>query len=258
MPRRKGTFSLINVEGEPGAIGRVPPFLAHRFPSAIVKFDVARGEPLRNELGFCIRCAPGEAGEAIGQIATEGAPGARFEGYTSAAESEAKVLRNVFAEGDAWFRTGDLMRKDARGFYYFVDRIGDTFRWKGENVSTFEVAEAIAACPGVVEATAYGVLVPGAEGRAGMAALVIDAGFDFAVLHAHLRARLPTYARPLFLRICKTIETTETFKQKRAELAREGFDPGAITDALYFEAGDAYVPLDLSLFTRIATGQMRL
>ncbi|MDR3408488.1 MAG: long-chain-acyl-CoA synthetase [Methylovirgula sp.] len=254
----EGTFSLINVEGEPGAIGRVPPFLAHRFPSAIVKFDVARGEPLRNELGFCIRCAPGEAGEAIGQIAAKDAAGARFEGYTSTAESEAKVLRNVFAEGDAWFRTGDLMRKDARGFYYFVDRIGDTFRWKGENVSTFEVAEAIAACPGVVEATAYGVLVPGAEGRAGMAALVIDAGFDFAVLHAHLRARLPAYARPLFLRICKTIETTETFKQKRAELAREGFDPGATSDALYFETGDAYVRLDSSLFTRIATGQMRL
>ncbi|WP_245441013.1 long-chain-acyl-CoA synthetase [Methylovirgula ligni] len=254
----EGTFSLINVEGEPGAIGRVPPFLAHRFPSAIVKFDVTHGEPLRDENGFCIPSAAGEAGEAIGQIAARDTTGARFEGYTSAADSEAKVLRNVFAEGDAWFRTGDLMRKDARGFYYFVDRIGDTFRWKGENVSTFEVAEALAACPGVVEATAYGVLVPGADGRAGMAALVLDAAFDLAAFHAHVQEHLPPYARPLFLRICETIETTETFKQKRAQLARDGFNPTEIRDVLYFDTGDAYVPLDASLFAHIAAGKLRL
>lgn len=254
----EGTFSLINVEGEPGAIGRVPPFLAHRFPSAIVRFDVGGGEPARDESGFCIPCAPDEPGEAIGKIAATDGAGARFEGYTSTAESEAKVLRNVFAKGDAWFRTGDLMRKDARGFYYFVDRIGDTFRWKGENVSTFEVAEALAACSGVIEATAYGVLVPGTDGRAGMAALVIDSAFDFTGFHAHVRAHLPPYARPIFLRICETIETTETFKQKRTQLARDGFDPNKIADVLYFDNGDAYVPLDPSLFARIASGEMRL
>ncbi len=143
----EGTFSLINVEGEPGAIGRVPPFLKHRFLSALVKFDVARGIPHRDSDGFCAPCAPDEIGEAIGKIGSRAEAGARFEGYTSAEDSDAKVLRNVFAAGDAWFRTGDLMRQDAKGFFYFVDRIGDTFRWKGENVSTFEIAEALNAVP---------------------------------------------------------------------------------------------------------------
>ena len=178
----EGTFSLINVEGEPGAIGRVPPFLKHRFPSALVKFDVARGEPMRDSDGFCVPCAPDEIGEAIGKIASGAGAGARFEGYTSAEDSDAKILRNVFAAGDAWFRTGDLMRQDAKGFFYFVDRIGDTFRWKGENVSTFEVAEALNAVPGVIDATAYGVTIPGADGRAGMATLVIEAGLRFEAL----------------------------------------------------------------------------
>jgi fatty-acyl-CoA synthase len=254
----EGTFSLINVEGEPGAIGRVPPFLAHRFPSAIVKFDATRGHPLRDENGFCISCTAGEIGEAIGQIAASGAAGGRFEGYTSAEESEAKVLRDVFAVGDAWFRTGDLMRRDMRGFYYFIDRIGDTFRWKGENVSTLEVGEVLAACPGVAEVIVYGVRVPGADGRAGMAALVPDAAFDLKIFHAHVRTHLPPYARPLFLRLCRGIETTETFKQKRALLAQEGFDPTKVTDPLYCDSGEAYEPLEANLFAHITAGQIRL
>jgi fatty-acyl-CoA synthase len=255
----EGTFSLTNVEGKPGSIGRVPAFLAHRFPAAIVKFDVERGEPVRDERGFCIRCARNEAGEAIGKIASAQL-GARFEGYTSRAETEKKVLRNVFVEGDIWFRTGDLMRQDQQGFFYFVDRVGDTFRWKGENVSTFEVAEAVAACPGVIEASAYGVMVPGTEGRAGMAALVAGADFDLGTLRSHVCARLPGYARPLFLRICNEIETTETFKQKKTHLTREGFDPTIIADPLYFDdpESEAYVRLDHGLFERIAKGDVRL
>jgi fatty-acyl-CoA synthase len=254
----EGTFSLINVEGEPGAIGRVPPFLKHRFPSALVKFDVARCEPMRDAGGFCVPSVPGEIGEAIGKIASGSAAGARFEGYTSAEDSDAKVLRNVFAVGDAWFRTGDLMRQDAKGFFYFVDRVGDTFRWKGENVSTFEVAEALNAVPGVIDATAYGVTIPGADGRAGMATLVIAPGFDLKLLHARLTALLPSYARPLFLRISAEIEATETFKQKKALLARDGFDPGKIEDQLYFDNGAAYVPLDASLFAKINADEIRL
>ncbi|MEJ0049912.1 MAG: long-chain-acyl-CoA synthetase [Methylovirgula sp.] len=254
----EGTFSLINVEGEPGAVGRVPAFLKHRFPSALVKFDVVRGEPFRDSDGFCVPCAPDEIGEAIGKIASGASAGARFEGYTSAKDSDAKVLRNVFAAGDAWFRTGDLMRQDAKGFFYFVDRIGDTFRWKGENVSTFEIAEALNAVPGVTDATAYGTTVPGADGRAGMATLVIAPGFDLKLLHGRLSALLPSYARPLFIRISAEIEVTETFKQKKAQLAREGFDPGKIEDQLYFDNGTGYVPLDGSLFARITAGEIRL
>jgi fatty-acyl-CoA synthase len=254
----EGTFSLINVEGRPGAIGRVPPFLKHRFPSALVKFDIERGEPLRDTNGFCVPCASDEVGEAIGKIASNAAAGARFEGYTSVEDSEAKVLRNVFTAGDAWFRTGDLMRQDAQGFFYFADRIGDTFRWKGENVSTFEVTEALNAVPGVLDSTAYGVVVPGADGRAGMATLVILPEFDLTLLHARLKALLPSYARPLFLRISAKIEATETFKQKKALLAREGFDPETIEDQLYFDDGTRYVPLDLNLYAKINAGEVRL
>ena len=129
---------------------------------ALVKFDFETGEPIRNEEGFCIRCSTNEAGEAIGQILDDGTSAAgRFEGYADKVATEKKSLRNVFVNGDAWFRTGDLMRKDEKGFFYFVDRIGDTFRWKGENVSTTEVAATVCAYPGVVEAVVYGVKIPG-------------------------------------------------------------------------------------------------
>src|SRR5581483_7350034 len=118
----EGSFSLYNCEGKPGAVGRIPPFLSHRMPVALVKFDDASGAPLRNDTGLCIRCAVNEVGEAIGQIS--GAHGGRFEGYADTESSEKKVLRNVFTPGDAWYRTGDLMRKDAQGYFYFVDRVG--------------------------------------------------------------------------------------------------------------------------------------
>ena len=138
----------------------------------------------------------------IGRIVNDPArPGNRFEGYAAANQNENKILRDVFEKGDAWFRTGDLMRKDERGYFYFVDRVGDTFRWKGENVSTSEVAEAINTFPGIADANVYGVTVVGRDGRAGMAAIVCDGQCDLGALHAHLAANLPDYARPLFLRI---------------------------------------------------------
>jgi len=166
----------------------------------------------------------------------------------------------VFARGDAWYRTGDLMRKDAGGFFYFVDRIGDTFRWKGENVATAEVAEAIAAFPGVIEATVYGVAVPATEGAAGMAAIVADGALDLAALREHLLRRLPAYARPLFLRVKNSIEITGTFKHKKNGLARDGFDPAATPDAIYFDdpAQQAFVPLDAALHARLVAGAIRL
>src|SRR5262249_54740724 len=147
----EGNFSLYNCEGRVGAIGRIPPFLAHRLPVALVRFDVAAQAPLRDASGRCVRCAPGEAGEALGQIVASNEL-TRFEGYTDAEASSRKILRDVFAPGDAWYRTGDLMRQDAQGFFYFVDRVGDTFRWKGENVSTTEVEAVLAGVPGVTEA----------------------------------------------------------------------------------------------------------
>jgi len=269
----EGSFSLYNAEGEPGAIGRIPPYLARRQPVALIAHNVDTGEPVRDANGLCIRCAADEAGEAIGLIAAapsfprprigasgKSGAGGRFEGYTNARDSQKKVLRDVFEPGDAWFRTGDLMRRDARGFFYFVDRIGDTFRWKGENVATAEVAQVICACPGVREANVYGVAVPKADGRAGMAAIVVDDSFDLQALHAHLTARLPAYARPLFLRILGTLEVTATFKHKKAELARAGFDPSVTDDPIYFNDAErgAFVRLDKPFFERIRARRVRI
>jgi len=256
----EANFSLYNCEDEPGSIGRIPPYLSHRFPVALVQLDVERGEPVRDAAGRCVRCAPNEPGEAISRIADRSAKGGSpFEGYTDRAASDRKILRDAFEPGDAWFRSGDLMRKDARGFYYFVDRLGDTFRWKGENVSTGEVAEAITACPGVSEAIVYGVAVPGADGRAGMASIVAAAGFDPAALRRHLGAALPDYARPVFLRLRAAIEITETFKHKKQDLMREGFDPAVIADPLYLDDRTAgkFVPIDAALHRRILAREIR-
>jgi fatty-acyl-CoA synthase len=251
----EGNFSLYNAEGKIGAIGRIPPFLAHRFPTAIVKFDDTAGLPARGPDGLCIAVTRGEAGEAIGKIA---GGAARFEGYTDAAASERKILRDVFKPGDAWVRSGDLMRQDAQGFFYFVDRIGDTFRWKGENVATTEVAVAAASAPGVRNACVYGVTVPGSSGRCGMVALEVESDFDIAAFHTHMASRLPAYARPLFLRIVQSLTVTETFKQKKQLLAQQGFDPAVIADPLFADCGRGFVPLDGALYARISSGLIRL
>jgi fatty-acyl-CoA synthase len=257
----EGNVTLFNFEGRPGAIGRLPRLLDRRFPVRIVKFDVASDAPVRDARGFCILCGPDEAGEAIGQIVNDPMmPSNRFEGYAEPAESERKILRDVFAPGDAWFRTGDLMRRDKRGYFYFVDRIGDTFRWKGENVSTAEVAETLCRLPGVKDASVYGVAVPGHDGRAGMAAVVVDDAVDLPALRAELHARLPGYARPLFLRVRREIELTMTFKQKKIDLVAQGFDPGTTADAIYFDdpRQRAYVRLDPARYRDIADGKVRL
>jgi fatty-acyl-CoA synthase len=257
----EGNVSLYNVEGKPGAIGRVPPFLTHRFPLALVQSDATTGEPARDAKGFCMRCGTNEVGEALGRIHdTASQHGGAFEGYTGSEESERKIVRDVFEPGDAWYRTGDLMRRDAGGFFYFVDRIGDTFRWKGENVSTSEVAAMIAAFPGITEASVYGVALPGAEGAAGMAALVVEGTLDLVHLRKHLARALPSYARPLFLRIKDRIDVTATFKHKKSDLIREGFDPAASGNTIYFDdpAQCAYVRLDGVLHERIMGGKVRL
>ncbi len=257
----EGNFSLYNCEGRPGAIGKIPSFLAHRLPVALLRFDVERGEPWRNGDGFCERCRPNETGEAVGLIpAADDELAGRFEGYADAAASARKVLRNVFKDGDAWYRTGDLMRRDERGFYYFVDRVGETYRWKGENVSTAEVSTALTAAPGVLDCAVYGVAVPGADGRAGMAALVVDSQFDLAAFRAEAALHLPAYARPVFVRLLRTLEFTGTFKPRKQDLVQAGFDPARIEDPLYFDDPrmQAYVPLDTALFAAISAGAVRV
>jgi fatty-acyl-CoA synthase len=257
----EGNFSLYNCEGQPGAIGRIPAFLSSRLPVALLRFDLDTSEPRRNSHGFCERCVANEIGEAVGLIPdTQGQRAGRFEGYADPEASARKVLRNVFKEGDAWYRTGDLMRRDERGFYYFVDRVGETYRWKGENVSTTEVLTALTASRGVIDGVVYGVIVPGADGRAGTAALEVNGDFDLVAFRAEVATRLPPYARPVFLRIVPTLEATATFKPRKQDLMQTGFDPGRVSDPLYFDdpRSQRYVPVDAALFAAILSGEQRI
>jgi len=255
----EGSVSLYNCEGKPGAIGRVPNFLSHRFPVALIRCDPETGTPLRDASGLCQICETDEVGEAIGKISARSEAQERpFDGYTDTGASEKKILRNVFTTGDSWFRTGDLMRIDASGYYYFVDRIGDTFRWKGENVATTEVAAVLRAYPGVVDAVVYGVTIPKHEGRAGMAALTTDERFVLANLRSHLNAQLPSYAQPLFIRCCQNLDMTGTFKLTKGKLLQEGYANAA--EPVWFndrEAG-AFVTCDRMLVEAIHSGERRL
>ena len=255
----EGSVSLYNCDGKPGAIGRVPPFLAQRFPIALVRCDAETGVPSRDADGRCIACGPDEVGEALGRVLKSSqSPARQFDGYTDEAATERKLLDDVFVAGDRWFRTGDLMRKDGAGYFYFVDRIGDTFRWKGENVASTEVAAVLRAAPGVSDAVVYGVKVAGHEGRAGMAAITTDERFDLAALWAHLDARLPAYAQPLFLRIGDGLDLTGTFKLQSRRLAKEGYLES--TDPVWFNDREAarFVADSTALRQSIATGARRL
>jgi len=254
----ESNVSMLNYDGTVGAVGRVPEYLEWLLPNRIVRFDVEKQMPVRGPDGLCIECGPDEAGEAVGGLSARA--GREFEGYTTKADSDKKMLHDVFKKGDVWFRTGDLMRRDEHGYFYFVDRIGDTFRWKGENVSTGEVGEALAAMPGIREANVYGVSVPGTEGRAGMAALVVDGDFDLNALPEWLKTRLAAYARPVFLRLAPQIDVTGTFKQRKVDLVREGFDPSAIADPIYVFDADSgrYERLTAERHTEIVEGRMKL
>ncbi len=256
----EGNAVYFNFDQKVGAVGRVPKWAEKKFVTEVVEFDIDEEKPVRGLDGFCVKCAPGEPGEVISKILNDPKrPSQRFDGYADKAATDKKVLRDAFEKGDAWFRTGDLMRKDKLGYMYFVDRIGDTFRWKGENVATSEVSEACTGYPGLKEANVYGVAIPGMDGRAGMAALVTDKDFDPVNLAQYLKGRLPSYAHPVFIRIKPDMEITGTFKQRKVDLVKEGFDPEKVEDQLYFNNPQSgkFEPLDKALFDRIIGGEFR-
>ncbi len=253
----EGNVSMFNFDGREGAIGRAPKWLRKRFNVRLVQFDVEKEEPVRGLNGLCIEAGPGQIGECIGQIG--GDARTEYTGYVDKAASEKKVLHDVFEKGDRWFATGDLMKTDADGYFYFVDRIGDTFRWKGENVSTNEVAERLQGAPGVLEAQIYGVEVPGAEGRAGMAGLVVGPEFDIAGFGAHVSADLPAYAQPLFVRTLPQIDTTGTFKARKMDLVADGYDPGKVKGALFFkDPKKGYVKITKGIYEKLVAGAYKL
>jgi len=253
----EGNVNFFNLDGKIGAVGRIPRLLRSRLPARIIRFDVETEEPVRGPDGLCIEAAPDEIGEAVGPITGEARQ--RFDGYNDEAQSKKKLLHDVMAKGDLWFRTGDLMKMDADGYVYFADRIGDTFRWKGENVSTSEVEIAISSMPGVKHAIVYGVQVPGQDGRAGMAAITPE-GVDLKALYAHLAANLPAYARPVFVRFQKDVETTGTFKYRKVDLVKEGYDARATVDPVFVVDNEArsYQPVTPELIQKINGGAIRL
>ncbi|HTO70552.1 MAG TPA: long-chain-acyl-CoA synthetase [Myxococcota bacterium] len=257
----EGNVSLLNLDNKVGSVGRIPTRLL--MDARVVRYDVERDEHPRDAHGHLIECKPDEAGELIGAMPTRaGDTRGRFEGYTSKEATERKILRNAFKDGDAFFRTGDLLKHDAQGYFYFVDRIGDTFRWKGENVSTQEVAECLAHFPGVEMANVYGVEVAGADGRAGMVALVLapEASFDPRAFYAHAVTALPAYATPVFVRLQKDAEVTGTFKLRKVELQQEGYDLAKVRDPLFVrdDGARAYVPFDAEAMRKLAAGQLRV
>ena len=212
--------------------------------------------------GFCVEANVGEPGEAIGELKDRAA--GSFDGYLGNKKAtEKKILRDVFKKGDAYFRTGDLLMVDDLGYYYFVDRIGDTFRWKGENVATTEVASVLASVGGVLEMNVYGAAIPGQDGRACMVAAVLDENADEASVLSEMlrraREQLPAYAVPLFIRILPRLDVTGTFKHRKVELREQGADLYKVgDDRVYFlpHGASAYVILDRDTHASIFAGKI--
>ncbi|WP_430428650.1 long-chain-acyl-CoA synthetase [Parasphingorhabdus sp.] len=255
----EGNIFLMNFDGKIGAVGRIPKYLEKQFGDVrIVKFDIAEEQPIRGDDDFCMKADWNESGELIGRIDDNGP--SDFSGYQDKEATEKKILRNVFEKGDAWFRSGDLMSRDRSGYIYFKDRIGDTFRWKGENVATNEVSEVLSQYPGIKTANVYGVEVPGTDGRAGMASLTVAENFDISGLQAFLAKEMPHYAVPLFIRIEPEAQTTGTFKYRKVELVEEGFDVAKVSDPIWFgkPGAQGYEALTAAEHAKILSGEYRL
>ncbi|XP_041915016.1 long-chain fatty acid transport protein 6 [Alosa sapidissima] len=255
----EASIGFLNYTNEIGPIGRASYFNKRNSPFDFLKCDPNTYEPIRTESGRCIRAKKGETGILVAPVSGMNP----FLGYAGNKEmSERKLLRNVFQEGDVYFNTGDLMLQDHRDFVHFRDRIGDTFRWKGENVATTEVSEILGGLDFVQDVNVYGVSVPGYEGRAGMAAIVLkpDQKLDGKRFYSHLVQNLPAYAWPWFLRVETSIDVTETFKQQKGKLVQEGFNPETVQDPLYFldSSQKDYMPLTQAVFDDILSGKIRL
>ncbi|XP_047478950.1 LOW QUALITY PROTEIN: long-chain fatty acid transport protein 4-like [Penaeus chinensis] len=251
----------VNIDGKKGAVGFVSVLFPSVYPVALLKVDQDTGEILRGPDGLCIRCQPGEAGEFVGKI-VRGDPVRDFHGYADETASKKKVVKDVFRKGDAAFLSGDILVMDEEGYLYFKDRTGDTFRWKGENVSTAEVEAIVSGAVGNADVVVYGVEVPGAEGRAGMAAVERkdDQDLDLTALYAALESSLAAYARPLFIRWASALERTGTFKLKKVPLQKEGFNPKAVKDPIFFLDGKnrKFIPLTEQLYEDIVGGRVRV
>ncbi|GAA5980575.1 hypothetical protein JCM5350_004352 [Sporobolomyces pararoseus] len=261
----EGNGSLLNYNANnfgAGAVGRegILVSAAQKHKQVIVKVDALTEEPFRDENGRCVRAETNEPGELILFIDMS-SPHLAFAGYYgNSTGTNKKILKDVFKPGDSWFRTGDLLRKDQDGLYYFCDRLGDTFRWKSENVATTTVAEALAKV--VDHPNVYGVLVPSHEGRAGCAAVPRVPGetIDFDKLSKHVSKTLPKYAQPLFIRIVEKTETNGTEKQLKVALRNQGVDPDIVKDEVWWlhPKDKVYKPFQRNDWEDLKDGKHRL
>ncbi|PIK45724.1 putative very long-chain acyl-CoA synthetase-like [Apostichopus japonicus] len=225
----------------------------------IIECDMETAEPKRGPDGLCVICPRGKAG-LLGTKISNQLP---LDGYIGDKQiTEKKIIRDVLQKGDAYFNTGDLMLIDENGYVYFKDRLGNTFRWKGENVATTEVELSLLENPQVESANVYGVQIEGKDGRAGMASLILrnDVTLDCPALYKHITERLPSYACPKFVRIKESIEVTGTYKHRKVNLIKEGFDPRTITDPLYYmnDTEKTYSPLDEEAYNHVLSGAIRM
>ncbi|XP_078480723.1 long-chain fatty acid transport protein 2-like isoform X3 [Lampetra planeri] len=256
----EGNVGFVNVDGKLGACGRDLPFLRLLIKYVLVKYDHEKDGPVRDDKGFCIPLPrAGQPGLLVAPISKH----MPFDGYLGNAEfTQRKVLHNVCMHGDRYFNSGDIMRIDEEGFIYFIDRVGDTFRWKGENVSTMEVADTLSDLDFIKEVTVYGVTIPNNEGRAGMAAVILEEGhsLDGPELYRHVVGHLPTYARPYFIRLQEALELTSTFKQIKTHLLQEGFNPALTRAPLFYldNAACSYTPLTRQIYEGIVSGKVKL
>ncbi|XP_052579748.1 long-chain fatty acid transport protein 2 isoform X2 [Peromyscus californicus insignis] len=255
----EGNIGFMNYPRKIGAVGRANYLQRKVVRYELIKYDVEKDEPVRDANGYCIKVPKGEVGLLVCKI-TQLTP---FNGYAGGkSQTEKKKLRDVFEKGDLYFNSGDLLMIDHDDFVYFHDRVGDTFRWKGENVATTEVADIVGLVDFVQEVNVYGVPVPGHEGRIGMASIKIKENHEFngKKLFQHISEYLPSYARPRFLRIQDTIEITGTFKHRKVTLMEEGFNPTVIKDALYFmdDTAKTYVPMTEDIYNAISDKTLKL
>jgi solute carrier family 27 fatty acid transporter 1/4 len=256
----EGNSSVVNIDGRHGAVGFTSVLFPFVYPVRLIKVNEATGQVARDGNGLCVLCKPGEPGEFIGKI-VKNHPSRGFDGYVDKKATEKKIVHDVMSKGDMWFRSGDLLTMDELGWMYFVDRMGDTFRWRGENVSTNEVEAVLSNVLQQQDTIVYGVEVPGVEGRAGMAAIVAPSGgLDLNSFLAAVKKQLPSYATPIFLRLVQHLDLTGTFKLKKIALQQEGYNPNVVRDQMFFldAVKGAYRQLDNCLYNDIIEMRCRL
>ncbi|XP_055754293.1 long-chain fatty acid transport protein 1-like [Salvelinus fontinalis] len=252
--------SIANMDGKVGACGFNSRILPNVYPIRLMKVDEETTELVRDRHGLCVPCRPGEPGLLVGRINQQD-PLRRFDGYANQDATRKKIANSVFKKNDSAYLSGDVLVMDELGYMYFRDRSGDTFRWRGENVSTTEVEGTLSGLLGQADVAVYGVAVPDVEGKAGMAAIADPTGtFDCDAFLREVQQALPPYARPVFLRISPQVDTTGTFKIQKTRLQREGYDPRLSTDQIYFLNSRAgrYEAVNEELHSAIVEGRMAL